>query len=249
MLSYLLKSLRYWIKSRLLWILVPIKAGPLKGYRWSVVTGVRFLRGTYHESETATLIGLINPGDVVYDIGAHVGYYTLVAAQAAGDGRVIAFEPLELNRKTLRKHIEVNGIGNITVLPYAVSCTSGIEQFDLAGGTGRGQLSTGGKLAVEVKTIDELYSSGTIPPPNLIKMDIEGAEVSALKGAVRVIEACSPRIFLATHGAEIRRECEEFLRSHGYDLKNFRSSDIIATRPGARAPAGAKPERPAYGKA
>jgi len=230
-MHHLAQLLRYGLKSKLLWILVPIQAGPLKGFRWSLPTGRRFLKGAYHEAETSALLNLIKPGDVVFDIGAHVGYYSLAAAQAVGGGgKVFAFEPLPVNLKALHTHIKANGVDNVIVMPYAVSSETAISRFHSPGGTGRGRLSDNGGITVNAIFLDDLFLAGEIPPPNVVKMDIEGGELSALTGAAKVIEACSPRIFLATHGKEIRSQCEDFLRGKGYNIENFRNSSIIATK-------------------
>ncbi len=232
MISYALRQFRYFLKSHLLWVLAPIQDGPLKGHRWSVFTGVRFLRGDYHQIETEEIIRLIRPGDTVYDIGAHIGYYTLIAARACGDqgGQVFAFEPLPVNLKALRIHMNANQTNNITILPYAVSCESAKFNFDTTGGTGRGRLNAGGKMTVTTITLDNLVFEKKYAPPNVIKIDVEGAEVLVLNGALKVLNLYSPRIFLATHGKEIRRECETLLRQQGYELQPFRNSDIVAEK-------------------
>lgn len=79
-----LKRWRYWIKGVTSWVTLPIRSGPLKGYRWGVFTGMRFLRGSYDDEAVQRFLALIRPGDVVFDAGAHVGYYTLAAAKQVG---------------------------------------------------------------------------------------------------------------------------------------------------------------------
>lgn len=230
-MSYRFKAFRYWLKARLLWLALPIRSGPLRGCRWSVFTGSRFVLGRYHEDETAEIQRLVRPGDVVYDIGAHVGYYTLVAARAAGPaGHVHAFEPLPLNQRTLQGHLRMNRIDNVSLLTCAVSDAPGVLRFDPAGGTGRGRLSTRGTLEVPVVRIDDLVEQGLLRPPALIKMDIEGAEAAALRGALRTLREHAPVVFVATHGDAVRRECEQLLHSLGYRVREFRHADLIAER-------------------
>lgn len=228
--SRLLKHARYWLKAQFDWVQVPIKAGPLAGYRWSVFTGVRFIRGEYHAGEVRELVSLMKPGEVFYDVGAHIGYYALIAAQELGpSGKVIAFEPLPLNLHFLRRHIAVNQVHNVEVLAMGLSDHAGEARFDVAGGTGRGRLGSTGDVAIEIESIDTLCASGRIPPPNLIKMDIEGAEYQALVGARETLARHRPVVFLATHGSEVRAQCEALLTGLGYTLRPFRGSDIIAT--------------------
>lgn len=241
MASNSLKKFRYYLKSQLLWVRVPIKSGHLKGYWWSLFTGIRFLRGDYHLNETEEMIRLINPDDVVYDVGAHIGYYSLIASRKVAEhysadrrigGHVFAFEPLPVNLKALQFHVNANKIENITIVPYAVSSESGQSTFDIAaGGTGRGRLNSSGNIRVITITLDSWVFKQNNPPPNFIKIDVEGGEVDVLKGASELLKRYSPKIFLATHGEEIREECETFLRAQGYIVKPFRNSDIIAEKP------------------
>lgn len=225
-----LRRARYWLKGQLAWVRAPIQAGPLRGYRWSVFTGVRFLRGDYHQDEVAELVSLIRDGDVFYDVGAHIGYYALIAARRVGRlGRVIAFEPLPLNLRFLRRHIAVNRADNVEVLTVGLSDCGGETCFDIACGTGRGRLGSGGHVAIQTATVDGLCANGRIPPPNLVKMDIEGAEYRALLGAKDTLLRHRPTVLLATHGPEVRQQCEALLTELGYELRPFRGRDIIAT--------------------
>ena len=166
-----------------------------------------------------------------YSISARMSVTTLWQPhKLSGGGEVFAFEPLPVNLKALHTHIKANGVANVIVMPYAVSSETAISRFHSPGGTGRGRLSDNGGITVNAISLDDLFLAGEIPPPNVVKMDIEGGELSALTGAAKVIEACSPRIFLATHGKEIRSQCEDFLRGKGYNIENFRNSSIIATK-------------------
>lgn len=135
---------------------------------------------------------------------------------------------MPVNLKALHTHIKAN----VVAMPYAVSSETGISRFHSPGGTGRGRLSNNGGMDVNSISLDDLYMAGEIPPPNVIKMDIEGGELSALIGAAKVIEASSPRIFLATHGKIIRLQCENFLRGKGHNIESFRNSSVIATKSG-----------------
>lgn len=235
MISHALKQFRYFIKSHLLWVLLPIQSGPLKGFRWSLFTGIRFIRGDYHLTEAREMAKLVHAGDVVYDIGAHVGYYSLIFSQACGEqkGKVFAFEPLPVNLKSLRVHLNANKIKNVSILPYAASSEAGVLRFDTAGGTGRGRISHKGKVVINTITLDELVFEKDYPVPDFIKIDVEGAEVHVLKGASKLLDAYSPKIFLATHGDAIRLECEKLLRQNGYELQPFRNADIIAEKKSA----------------
>ncbi|MCH8863997.1 MAG: FkbM family methyltransferase [Chloroflexi bacterium] len=158
--------------------------------------------GAYEPIETEVLEREINEGDVVLDIGANIGYYTLIAARLVGNkGKVFAFEPSPDNFALLEKNVAVNGYKNIIPVPKAVSDESGkIRLFmDEASGVsnrihdpGDGRKS----ITVEAITLDGFFQDykGEI---NFIKMDIEGAEARALQG-MRGLLKKNRKIKLAT---------------------------------------------------
>lgn len=212
------KALRYWLKARLAWMRVPVWAGPLKGSWISVFSGMRFIRGTYDGDGVAAFMATIPPGSVVFDVGAHVGYYAMAASRAAGAaGRVVAFEPLPLNLRYLRGHVRANAATNVTVVAACVSERGGRAGFEYCGGTGRGRMIEGSDCVATV-SLDEEIEAGRLPVPNVIKMDVEGAEVCALKGAARTLRAKHPRILLSVHSAALKVECTGLLRDFGYTV-------------------------------
>lgn len=224
------KALRYRFKSRLTWLQTTIRSGPLKGKKWCAATGVRFIRGDYAGDELHEYRALIKPGSVFYDVGAHVGYVSLVAAKWVGpEGRVVAFEPLPLNIRYLKKHIEINREDNVELFPVAVSDRCGEQRFDIAGGTGRGRIADGTGVPITTVSLDALCAGGRIPPPSVIKMDVEGAELLALTGASETIRKYRPAILLSTHGEQVKQQCEKLLQSFGYEFRYFCERDLIAT--------------------
>ena len=201
-----------------LWIL----QGPLRGYRWiaGAATHGCWL-GSYEQEKQNAFIRFIRSASVVYDIGANVGFYTLLAAHLVGkSGRVIAFEPLPRNLEYLREHITLNRLSNVEVVEAAVSTESGTAMFDDQANPSMGKLSSCGTVAVRTVTIDDLVGSGAIPSPDLVKIDVEGAEYNVLRGASRTLEKKRPVIFIATHGEELRTQCLTFLRGHSYKVRS-----------------------------
>ena len=94
--------------------MVRIKAGPLKRKKWSVVSGGNFIRGLYEEFKTEALLKCIKPGDVIYDVGGHVGYYSILSSVLAGPtGKVFVFEPRPMNVAFLKRHVKFNGVENV----------------------------------------------------------------------------------------------------------------------------------------
>jgi FkbM family methyltransferase len=183
---------------------------------------------------------LLKNGDVVWDLGANAGIFTLVASRIVGQkGRVFAFEPQPRNVDALRRHLELNGFRNVDVWPCAVSDQVGEARFDDSGGSSQGFLSDRGQIVVPTVTLDSLMATGELLAPRVIKIDIEGAEHRALRGAERTIDACRPAVFLATHGVVVHRECCDWLRSRDYSLEpigptHLEDADEILAVPGER---------------
>ena len=199
---------------------LPIVQGPLRGWWWVVGSGSHgYWLGSYEQEKSRLFADGIRPGDVVYDVGANVGYYTLLAASAVGEqGRVIAFEPLPENLAFLRRHLSMNHLQNVEVFAAAVSDRAGETFFEVAASRSMGQISKRGSLTMRVVALDELVAAGTVPPPDCIKIDVEGAEGQVLAGARKVLTDSKPDIHLALHGAEAREACCRVLSETGYRL-------------------------------
>ncbi len=200
---------------------VPIVSGPLRGRRW--VTGSAThgcWLGTY-ERETQRILGqCIAPGAVVYDLGANVGFFTLLASKLAGrSGVVCSFEPLPRNLQYLERHLRLNDVENVRVFPIAVSSRSGTARFASAQSPSMGGLRASGEIEVKTESLDGLFESGAVPPPAFMKIDVEGAEHDVLTGAARILRGCRPVILLSAHGHVQRDRCSTLLRDAGYELK------------------------------
>jgi FkbM family methyltransferase len=210
--------------------MVPIRGGPLKGKKLIVASGSRFIRGTYEPELTSLFIDLIRPGHIVYDIVAHIGYYTVLSSLLTGEsGKVISFEPLPLNVGYLRRHIRANGCKNVKLVQACVGDSSCQGSFDNSRGTGVGHLAVHGTLTVHVISLDDMYQHGELQLPDLMKIDVEGAELMVLKGASSVLADGRPVILLSVHSETLRRECSEFLETAGYRLETFAPMALMAT--------------------
>lgn len=199
--------------------IVRIPRGPLKGLKWIVGASTHGCwLGTFESDKVAAFESEIRRDCVVYDLGANAGVYTLLSASRATAGHVYSFEPLERNLDFLRRHIELNRFTNCTVIPAAVHSSSGWAQFAEGPTPEMAALATDGALRVKTVALDQLREAGTLPAPDLIKMDIEGNELEALRGATRLLESDRPVIFVAAHSSILERDCAEFLRNLGYSV-------------------------------
>lgn len=216
------RRLHEFVKVLLSPIMLPIARGPLRGRRWIATSGSAFITGRYEPEKTAALASAVGPGDIVFDVGAHVGYFSVLMADRAGPrGHVYAFEPRPLNLRFLRRHIEVNRCTNVTVMDLAVGAGDGMARFDTRTGTGTGHLSPAGNLEVGMTSLDALVDAGRLPPPTFVKIDIEGGEVDALTGALRMLARHRPRLMLATHGDALDRACRGILEPLGYRFEDI----------------------------
>jgi len=206
---------------------MPVMQGPMRGKRWvagSCNHGCWL--GSYEHHTQKTLAKIMQPGYTVYDLGANVGYYTLLASTIVGPaGKVFSFEPVPRNLAYLRRHLHLNNVTNCTILEVAVGASEGVGNFDLGHNHFSGHLTTNGvcdnTLTVRIVGLDQLHASGQLPPPNVIKCDIEGAEHEALTGAMQIIATHRPTIVLATHGPEVHQLCHDLLTAHSYTISQL----------------------------
>jgi FkbM family methyltransferase len=145
------------------------------------------IKGIYDPGGTAVVKKAVKPGDIVLDIGANIGYYTLIFARLAGEtGKVYAFEPEPANFSILKKNVEMNGYKNVVLVQKAVSNRNGKTRLYLASGNTSDHRiydSQDGRRYIDVETIQlDDYFSRSREKINFIKMDIQGAEGLALQG-------------------------------------------------------------------
>lgn len=222
---------------------MPILQGRLRGKRWIVGSSTNhgFWLGTREYEQRRVFEETVTEGSIVYDLGAHVGFYSMLASVISGpQGRVISFEPLPSNLKFLREHLRINNMENVEVFEAAVSDGEGEACFAEGLGSFDGRLAENGAIHVRTVTLDGLLASGRIPPPDFIKIDVEGGEVAALQGALSLLKTYHPTLFLATHGPEIHQQCLELLEGLGYNLlftdgkDRVASSEALATSDGQK---------------
>lgn len=161
---------------------------------WAVGARIAVKRG-YEPHVTAVLRPLIEPGMVLVDIGANIGYYSLLAAARVGPGgKVIAFEPSAQNCELLRMSLAANGFANVVLHPYAVADADKVVGFDMGDSNGRIDPVNPSASAFQVRAVrldDFLRDEARI---DLIKLDIEGAEGLALAGMRSLLHQHHPVI-------------------------------------------------------
>jgi FkbM family methyltransferase len=227
------KLLRYPFRVVPQGICIPILQGPLRGKKWIAGSHLHGCWLGSYELETQTRITKeLKRGEVFYDVGANVGFYSLLAAVLTEPGLVYAFEPLPANLVFLKRHLELNNMQEVNVFEVAISDEVGTACFEAEKSRAMGKLQGRGDLQVSTSTLDALVSDGKIIPPNFIKMDIEGSEFDALIGAKVCFARYRPKLYLSTHGPEVHNECYRLLSSWDYHIQLGRGqqaqSDLFA---------------------
>jgi FkbM family methyltransferase len=197
------------------------------------------LSGTWEPNVTAALQSALAPGDVFLDIGAHIGYYAVVAAQLVGPaGHVYAFEPSPSSYRLLRRNIELNRFSNVTAFEVAVGLT-----------TGRGTLYEGPRqnsglatlnpvfaakregaqeIAVDIRPVTSLVPEGELERVRAVKIDVEWQELEVLQSLEPLVELDLPlTIFLEwtprRADPHVGEALLEFCAAHGFAVHGIRS--------------------------
>ncbi len=200
---------------------IEVAAGELAGLHLllDLQSEKEFWLGTYQPDLQTALRELVHPGMVTYHVGANIGYITLMFMRLVGkSGRVFAFEALPENVERLRRNIEINAgehfqgfISEVTIFSGAVLERSGSVRFLLGPSTSMGKVEgsaewhrADGNLRVEnaqmievvgISLDDFVYRDGN-PPPQVVKIDIEGAELLAIQGMKNIILRDKPYLIV-----------------------------------------------------
>lgn len=167
---------------------VQISAGGVTGrFLSATARDLRIVESCAQEAALGRLLGEVRPQDVVYDIGAHHGLYSVLLAQKVK--RVIAFEPEQECHARLQKNIEINGLPNITSFCSAIGDRDAEETLYLGDGVGvinSGRLgphfTSGARETISVVRGDTFRQSQNLPAPTVMKIDVEGYEGLVLEG-------------------------------------------------------------------
>lgn len=165
------------------------------------------LEGVWDPSLTAFVEKTLRPSDVFIDVGAHVGYFTLLASRRVGPtGTVLSIEPNPFALKQLERNVERNHLQNVLVAHTACGEAQSVVRLHLHSESNSSMASlyskdSSGSVAVEVPctTLDQLCQERGVRRVNLVKIDVEGAELFVLRGMKRVMREMRPSIVLELH--------------------------------------------------
>ena len=204
-----------------------IPFGPLKGKK--IFTQFSFSPRMYFGIDepwvAKTAQEYVQPGDVIYDIGAHIGYTCLLFAQSLqGSGSVHAFEILpSIAEGFLRKTIEANDCTAIATI-HIVGLSDTERTIELpVGATGMTSVysrknDTNQLESCRLVSLDEYVLKQGLPYPSLMKIDVERSEIDCLRGGIQLIEKCSPRMIIEFHNLDLLKQGFSFMEQHGYTM-------------------------------
>lgn len=177
------------------------------------------------------LLENLREDDVLFDVGANLGFYACFASQKLQSGHVVAFEPYPPNLEQLRENVDLNGNGT-RVVDVALSDTSGVMEFespesrDVGHATGTVTTSNGSDgHAVRTRTADRMIEDGELPQPNVVKIDVEGSEPRVIEGMRSALEDEACRlVYLEIHLPKPERAS---VRDHGSSAEQLQQ-ELIA---------------------
>lgn len=216
-----------------------VQAGPGKGLwlRLNPRTGNLYFRGGGEARVQEYLAMRLKPGMVFYDVGANIGLFTLIAAHLVRPGgHVFAFEPEEGVAVRLEENVARNGLNNVTVVRAAAWNSSGQVAFCSANPSNSPDLGVGhvadsqttepSAIAVPAVALDDYIAKH--PAPDLIKCDVEGAEVEVFRGASQILATHKPEIICELHSPECRESITQLLNHAGYKIESLDHNHITA---------------------
>jgi len=223
---------------------VTIASGPAAGLDMSLDLHAEkdYWLGTYEPNLQLAAQKLVSPGNMVYDIGANIGYISLMCANLTGEaGHIFSFEALPKNIDRFKGNVAINHLaGRITIVHAAVVSQSGPATFytHASGAMGKAAGSAGrdedylDSVTVNGVALDDFVYLDNNPAPDVVKMDIEGGEGNALLGAQKLLSSYKPNFLIELHGEVAARMVWETLISHGYQIhtleRNYSKIDNVA---------------------
>ena len=222
-------------RDTLVWM--QVRRGPARGL-WLYLnprTGRNYFDGGGEAEVQAALQEHLGAGMIFYDVGANIGFFSLLAARLVGEqGRVVAFEADPEVATRLREHVARNQFAWIATEEKAVWSQRGFVFFsrtDPAASPDRGLghvVNGGGNDAIRMEAVSLDDYANTGPAPDFVKCDVEGAEVEVFRGALQLLKEKQPIFLFEMHSEENRRILLEELSLRGYNCKNCGENHVLA---------------------
>lgn len=194
--------------------------------------------GEYETFNVCVMENYLKPGMFVVDAGANKGYFTLIARNLVrSNGLVLSVEPEPGNARWLHEMVKANGFDNVQICESALTDFNGKAPLFLGEKSGWHSLVPGRRRfqrdvairgAVNCRTLDRLLQDRDLPPPDLLKIDVEGAELEVLAGARDVVAAGTAMVILLElhpHFGVDPAACAHLLTEWGFNLRSLRDAN------------------------
>lgn len=189
-----------------------VRFGPARGICLELCRreGLQLEFGLYEAELHSIFSRVASEAGVIFDVGASSGYTTLLLGNVSTNAQIVSFEPDPAALVLLERNLNLNPSisARVRVVPLAV---------------GRSALAVGDSPRAQAG-LDDLVSGGDIPPPNLIKVDVEGGELEVLTGAAQTLQTYRPSVVLETHSRGLEEACVAFLESSHYAVRIIKNA-------------------------
>ena len=234
--SHTVRRIAYWLSGNRV---VTIQSGPGKGLQIDLWRGsANYQSGTNELPVQTALAEQIKPGSVFYDVGANIGFFTIIGRRlVTSAGRVVAFEAVPENAQVVERNCALNGFEDVQVVAKAVSNAGGSGTLVLSSHDGGAalqdstdQAGTTETIVVELVSLDDFVAQHPALAPNLVKIDVEGAELLVLQGMAKVLAEFRPIIIFelddeTADGLKRKLDaCTQYLEAANYTISDLPDS-------------------------
>lgn len=204
--------------THLMYLKTTVKKGPAKGIKWTLLPYSMYWRGETEKEMDQIINNLdLKTNAVIWDLGAHFGYYSLIFARLAPQGKVYAFEPDPKSFKKLHYHLKINQTKNVQALRLAVGAKNRSAFLEQKKGAGESTNKIAAQgLPIKMVKLDSLVRQKKIKKPDLIKIDIEGYGAEAILGGLKTIKKYKPALIFSFHNYQEIKKSQKILSPLGY---------------------------------
>jgi FkbM family methyltransferase len=225
-------------------------SGPARGikFRLDLIGNYEmgYFLGNYEREIVARLRTFVKPAWIIWDVGVYIGYYTCLFARLVGaEGNVVAVEADPRNLARTRQNVEMNGFTNVTYIAGAIGMPNvetdlfiskgtnshlsgtwiGAKQADYVAVEGRDTL-----IRVTCRSLDQILLEDLAPKPNLIKLDIDGAELWALQHVDKIATTVRPMFLIELHNPQCDEAAWRFASRWNYRIEGFDTGEVFTKR-------------------
>jgi len=174
---------------------------------------------------------------VFVDIGAHIGFFTMLAAHLAPEGKVISFEPMSENFEQLTRNVAINNLKNVSTFNAAISDRTGQHTLNIDPHNDGGHSMedkwcyVSEPVSVDVITFDSWMIDNAVDRIDFIKIDVEGHEFAVIEGMLETIRSVKPKIIFCETNVSTGVRIKQLLENHGYEHRHCTDKLIGPTHP------------------